>query len=229
MVDWFVGWWFDWLVGWLIGWLIGWWVGGLIGWLISWLVGGWVDWLVDCLVGGWVDRKFGQLIARDIPLNGALLVPSVEHLWNKSHSESPHAATSGGTLRNAGHRNVQRFRGGLVFKAHRLCASLNSRLESNKEKKREEWRTRLPLDGALLVQADCLICDLGCLIYGLDCLICGLDCLTPGRRPPCASRSASRAPKPWRCPGRGPGTPAWSLLPDRAGTARHTDAVGVEV
>ena len=28
--------------------------------------------------------------------------------------------------------NVQRFRGGLVFKAHRLCVSLNSRLESNK-------------------------------------------------------------------------------------------------
>ena len=31
------------------------------------------------------------------------------------------------------HRNVQRFRGGLVFKPHRLCVSLNSRLESNKE------------------------------------------------------------------------------------------------
>ena len=31
------------------------------------------------------------------------------------------------------HKNVQRFRGGLVFKAHRLCVSLNSRLESNKE------------------------------------------------------------------------------------------------
>jgi len=30
-------------------------------------------------------------------------------------------------------RNVKRFRGGLVFKAHRLCVSLNSRLESNKE------------------------------------------------------------------------------------------------
>jgi len=28
---------------------------------------------------------------------------------------------------------VQRFRGGLVFKAHRLCVSLNSRLEGNKE------------------------------------------------------------------------------------------------
>jgi len=32
-------------------------------------------------------------------------------------------------------RNVQRFRGGLVFKAHRLCVSLNSRLESNKEER----------------------------------------------------------------------------------------------
>ena len=31
------------------------------------------------------------------------------------------------------YRNVQRFRGGLVFEAHRLCVSLNSRLESNKE------------------------------------------------------------------------------------------------
>ena len=31
---------------------------------------------------------------------------------------------------------MQRFRGGLVFKAHRLCVSLNSRLESNKEEER---------------------------------------------------------------------------------------------
>jgi len=31
------------------------------------------------------------------------------------------------------HRNVLRFRGGLVFKAHKLCVSLNSRLASNKE------------------------------------------------------------------------------------------------
>jgi len=35
-------------------------------------------------------------------------------------------------------RNVKRFRGGLVFKAHRLCVSLNSRLESNKEAE-EAW------------------------------------------------------------------------------------------
>ena len=33
------------------------------------------------------------------------------------------------------HRNVQRFRGGLVFKAHRLCVSLNSRL--NEEERNE--------------------------------------------------------------------------------------------
>jgi len=30
-------------------------------------------------------------------------------------------------------RRLWRFRGGLVFKAHRLCVSLNSRLESHKE------------------------------------------------------------------------------------------------
>ena len=41
-----------------------------------------------------------------------------------------------GALPKLLHRNVQRFRGGLVFKAHRLCVSLNSRLESNKE---EGW------------------------------------------------------------------------------------------
>jgi len=34
--------------------------------------------------------------------------------------------------------NVQRFRGGVVFKAHRLCVSLNSRLESNNEEEEEE-------------------------------------------------------------------------------------------
>ena len=34
-------------------------------------------------------------------------------------------------------RNVQRFRGGLVFKAHRLCVSLKSRLESYTEEEEE--------------------------------------------------------------------------------------------
>ena len=42
------------------------------------------------------------------------------------------------------HRNVQRFRGGLVFKAHRLCVSLNSRLDSNEEEEDAPlpWRCR---------------------------------------------------------------------------------------
>ena len=35
------------------------------------------------------------------------------------------------------HINVQRFQGGLVLEAHRLCVSLNSRLESNKEEEDE--------------------------------------------------------------------------------------------
>jgi len=41
-------------------------------------------------------------------------------------------------------RNVQRFRGGHVFKVHRLCVSLNSRLESNEEEEGGEG-TRLEL------------------------------------------------------------------------------------
>ena len=34
--------------------------------------------------------------------------------------------------------HVKRFRGGLAFKAHRLCVSLNFRLESNKEEEKME-------------------------------------------------------------------------------------------
>ena len=37
------------------------------------------------------------------------------------------------------HRNVPRFRGELVFKAHRLCASLNFRLGSNKQENTVTW------------------------------------------------------------------------------------------
>jgi len=54
------------------------------------------------------------------------------------HSKSAHSyrsvqfSISGQLL----HRKVQRFRGGLVVKAHRLCASLNFWLESNKEEER---------------------------------------------------------------------------------------------
>ena len=59
------------------------------------------------------------------------------------------------------HRNVRRFRGGLVFKAHRLCVSMNSRLKSNKEeeeRERERERERdlleRELEGDSVVAAD---------------------------------------------------------------------------
>ena len=39
-------------------------------------------------------------------------------------------------------RNVKRFRGGLVFEAHRLFVSLNCRLESKEEKKKSLGRSR---------------------------------------------------------------------------------------
>ena len=57
------------------------------------------------------------------------------------------------------HRHVQRFRGGLVLKAHRLCVSLNSRLESNKEERisprpnggRAELFWTVPLNGGVFL------------------------------------------------------------------------------
>jgi len=57
-------------------------------------------------------------------------------IWSKSNS---HACVRGSGSPLKPHTaiiNVQRFRGGLVFKAHRLCVSLNSRLESDKEEER---------------------------------------------------------------------------------------------
>ena len=42
---------------------------------------------------------------------------------------------------------MQRFRGGLVFKAHRLCVSLNSRLESNKDEEEGCEPLLLKVDG----------------------------------------------------------------------------------
>jgi len=42
------------------------------------------------------------------------------------------------------HRNVQRFRVRLVFKPHRLCLSLNSRRESNKDEEKNSFSKRWP-------------------------------------------------------------------------------------
>jgi hypothetical protein len=52
------------------------------------------------------------------------------------------------------HSNVQQFRGVLVFKAHRLCVSLNSRLESIKEEveKNKEITGGLKLTGVIEFQ-----------------------------------------------------------------------------
>ena len=51
------------------------------------------------------------------------------------------------------HKNEQRFRGGLVFEAHKLRVSLNSRLESNTEEAETQRRdpgTELGTDGRRL-------------------------------------------------------------------------------
>ena len=40
-------------------------------------------------------------------------------------------------------RNVQGFQGGLVFKAHIICVSLNSRLESNTEEEEDKSSSRV--------------------------------------------------------------------------------------
>ena len=62
------------------------------------------------------------------------------------------------------HRSVQRFRGGLVFKAHRLCVSLDSRLESNKEEEAHLRSTgesvRSPPAGAFSFSSWCRVGDL---------------------------------------------------------------------
>ena len=48
---------------------------------------------------------------------------------------------------------MQRFRGGLVFKAHTLCVSLNSRLESNKEEEARALQLLGGLDRAAQVNS----------------------------------------------------------------------------
>jgi len=57
---------------------------------------------------------------------------NVSHLI-QSPNQNCYAITNFLGFNKNKHRNVQRLRGGLVFKAHRLSVSLNSRLESNQE------------------------------------------------------------------------------------------------
>jgi len=50
---------------------------------------------------------------------------------------------------------MKRFRGGLVFQAHRLCVSLNSRLESNKEEEEGMARRTRPSVITRLARSAC--------------------------------------------------------------------------
>jgi len=55
-------------------------------------------------------------------------------LYHSAQPPPPHRPGLGcGSLEQVLHRHVQRFRGWLEFKVHRLLVSLNSSLESNKE------------------------------------------------------------------------------------------------
>jgi len=56
-------------------------------------------------------------------------------------------------MRAAAGSDLQRFRRGLVFKAHRLCVSPNSRLESSKEEEDEDC---IPLPSEVLAEVICI-------------------------------------------------------------------------
>jgi len=67
------------------------------------------------------------------------LVYKEKHLRSNVHATSVRVVDSPSKVLHAQIQPLdlifhERFRGGLVFKAHRLCASLNSRLESKKER-----------------------------------------------------------------------------------------------
>ena len=78
----------------------------------------------DAISGVRIDAISGQL--------SVLLVTAASRGNPSSTSPSPPQLRRPLLKKNL-YRNVQRFRGGLVFKDHRLCVSLNSRLASNKE------------------------------------------------------------------------------------------------
>ena len=56
-----------------------------------------------------------------------------EEMSGSKQLSNPGGLSAGSTHFCIPHRNVQRFRGGLVFKAHRLGVSLSSKLEGNRK------------------------------------------------------------------------------------------------
>jgi len=88
-------------------------------------------------------RESERASVRESRLRALLLPPPAQ---SSSRSETPTLGIKREAYRSVQfsvceellHRNVQRFRGGLVFKAHGLCVSLNTGLESNEEEEEEE-------------------------------------------------------------------------------------------
>ena len=97
-------------------------------------------------------QRFGIILQRTWVEKAFLVINKQKHLWRHIRGRK----WSSYEIRNRGRigwadggsvqllqTNAQRFRGGFVFKAHRLCVSLISRFESNKEEEKCS-RTHLP-------------------------------------------------------------------------------------
>ena len=79
-------------------------------------------------------ERFPGLLPESQGHNQALTVLYVPYSLDRDAPPQPRQCRSRGAERgHAREDTLQRFRGGLVSKAHRLCVSLNSRLESNQE------------------------------------------------------------------------------------------------
>jgi len=80
---------------------------------------------------------FPSLLREMSSLSSWLVPPRRRARWCAPSADPILLSGRGGLRRQLLHRNFQRFRCGLVFKAHRLCVSLNSRLESKERETRQ--------------------------------------------------------------------------------------------
>ena len=88
---------------------------------------------------------------------------------------------------------MQRFRGGLVREARRLCVSLNSGLESDKE---EEKKRRSPL-GSRDYAETTQICDVYAAVANSGEAATAPERVSNGGRCPCTERSGKWRPNPF--------------------------------
>jgi len=87
--------------------------------------------------GGWGCRRSQRRMRREIDNRLRALIQQVTRRDRQQVTRRDRQQVTRRRRMRRTHRNVQRFRGGLVFKAHRLCVSLNSRRESNNQKKKD--------------------------------------------------------------------------------------------